>query len=86
MPVHWALPVTEAHETFRRDALTTFLESRVDEGFTIESRTPTQAILVPARNWSLLARFRKGEAPGRQVVSVDVSGTVTMSPAEPLRS
>lgn len=78
--------MTEAHETFRRDALTAFLESRVDEGFTIESRTPTQAILAPARTWSPLRRFRKTEAPGRQVVQVDVSGKVTMSPAEPLRS
>ena len=76
----------EPQETFRRDALTAFLETRVDEGFTIESRTPTQAIVVPARSWSPLARFRKADAPGRQVVQVDVDGTVTMSPAEPLRS
>jgi len=76
----------ESQEIFRRDALTAFLETRVDEGFKIESRTPTQAIVVPARSWSLLARFRKAETPGRQVVSVDVTGQVTMSPAEPLRS
>ena len=76
----------DAQETFRRDALTAFLETRVDEGFTIESRTPTQAIVVPARTWSLLARFRKADTPGRQVVQVDVDGTVTMSPAAPLRS
>ncbi len=80
------LPVTEANETFRRDALTVFLESRVDEGFTIESRTPTQAILAPARTWSPLARFRKSKSPGRQVVEVDVNGNVTMSPAAALRS
>ena len=78
--------MTEANETFRRDALTAFLESRVGEGFTIESRTPTQAILAPARSWSPLARFRKTETPGRQVVQVDVNGNVSMSPAEPLRS
>jgi hypothetical protein len=78
--------MTEPHETFRREALTAFLETRVDEGFTIESRTPTQAILAPSRSWSMLARFRKGNSPGRQVVSVDVAGKVTMSPAEPLRS
>ncbi len=78
--------MTESNETFRQDALTAFLETRVDEGFTIESRTPTQAILVPTRSWSLLARFRKADSPGRQVVSVDVDGEVTMSPAEPLRS
>ena len=76
----------DTQETFRRDALTAFLETRVDEGFTIESRTPTQAIVVPARTWSLLARFRKADSPGRQVVQVDVDGTVTMSPANPLRS
>ena len=78
--------MAEANETFRQDALTAFLETRVDEGFTIESRTPTQAILVPARSWSLLARFRKADTPGRQVVEVDVTGKVTMSPASPLRS
>jgi hypothetical protein len=78
--------MAEANETFRRDALTAFLETRVDEGFTIESRTPTQAILAPARSWSPLARFRKAETPGRQVVQVDVDGNVTMSPASPLRS
>jgi hypothetical protein len=76
----------DPQENFRRDALTAFLETRVDEGFQIESRTPTQAILVPARSWSLLARFRKADSPGRQVVEVDVAGQVTMSPAEPLRS
>jgi hypothetical protein len=76
----------ESQENFRKDALTAFLETRVDEGFRIESRTPTQAIVVPARSWSLLARFRKADSPGRQVVQVDVDGQVTMSPAEPLRS
>ena len=78
--------MSEANETLRRDALTAFLETRVGEGFTIESRTPTQAILVPTRSWSLLARFRRAGSPGRQVVQVDVDGEVTMSPAEPLRS
>jgi hypothetical protein len=76
----------ESQENFRRDALTAFLETRVGEGFRIESRTPTQAIVVPAHSWSLLARFRKTDSPGRQVVQVDVDGQVTMSPAEPLRS
>jgi hypothetical protein len=77
----------DSREESRRDALSAFLEARVDEGFRVESRTDTQAIIAPAeQRWSFLGRFRKSGAPARQVISVDAHGEVTMSPAEPLRS
>ena len=63
-----------------------FLEARVREGFRIETRTDTHAIIAPAdRPRSFLHRLRKPKTSERQVVSVDEHGEVTISPAEPLR-
>jgi hypothetical protein len=77
----------ESREELRKNALTAFLEERVAEGFRVETRTSTHAIIAPAkRPWSFIDRFRKAESSGRQVVEVDEHGTVTTSPAEPLRS
>jgi hypothetical protein len=75
----------DPQEEMRKNALTAFLEARVDEGFRIETRADTHAIIVPAdRRWSFLERLRK--APERHVISVDEHGQVTMAPAEPLRT
>jgi hypothetical protein len=71
-------------EETRKKALTSFLAARLDEGYRIETRTDTHAIIAPAHGWSVLNRFRKASA--RQVISVDDHGEVTMQPAEPLRS
>jgi len=73
-------------EALRQDALSAFLEARLDEGYLVETRTNTQAIIVrPAkRTWSL-ARFGRQEPPDRQVIEVDSVGNVTASVAEPLR-
>ena len=69
----------------RKNALTAFLDARVAEGFRIETRADTHAIIVPGgRRWSFLERLRK--APARHVISVDQHGQVTMAPAEPLRT
>ena len=77
---------TDSQEEIRKEALTAFLEERVREGFRIETRTDTHAIIAPAkRAWSLPGR-RRGGALARQVVSVDQHGAVTAAPAEPLRS
>jgi hypothetical protein len=77
----------DAQEEKRKDALSSYLEERVAEGFRIETRTDTHAIIVPAREGrSFLDRFRKQRVPAREVISVDVDGNVTASPAEPLRS
>jgi hypothetical protein len=77
----------DPREEIRKNALTAFLQARVGEGFRIETRTDTHAIIVPAdQPWSFLERFRKAKKSVRQVISVDEHGEVTMSPAEPLRS
>ena len=78
---------SESQERLRRNALTAFLDARVREGYRIETRTDTHAIIAPAdRGWPLLVRLRRGKPSERQVISVDESGQVTMRPAEPLRS
>ena len=77
---------SDSQEKVRKEALSAFLEARVREGFRIETRTDTHAIIVPpdpAR--SFLDRLRKAKTSERQVVSVNQHGEVTMSPAEPLR-
>jgi hypothetical protein len=71
----------------RKDALDAFLESKLQEGFEIETHTDTHAIVVERRGWrSFLKRFRGHSAANRYVVSVDEHGVVTMIPAEPKRS
>jgi hypothetical protein len=79
-----ALDDREAH---RKSALTEFLEARVREGYRVETRTDTHAIIAPAhRRRSFLDLLRKPKVPARQVVSVDSDGEVSMRPAEPVRS
>jgi hypothetical protein len=65
----------------REDALDAFLETKLREGFALETRTETHAII--AHRKAFLGRFR---SPERYVVSVDEHGGVTMAPAEPKRS
>jgi hypothetical protein len=69
----------------RKDALDAFLEKKVAEGFTIETRTDTHAIITEAgqRLWK---RIHRGGDFRRHVVEVDEDGRVTMSDAEPRRS
>jgi hypothetical protein len=67
----------------RKKALDAFLESKLREGFEVETHTDAHAIVVEKQ--SLLSRFRARGA-NRYVVSVDESGQVTMIPAEPKRS
>jgi predicted transcriptional regulator len=79
--------VASTRDELRRDSLTRFLEQRLAEGFRVETRTDTHAIIVPAATrLSFLDRFRKQGVPAREVVAVDANGEVTASPAEPLRS
>ena len=80
-------PARNDQEAHRKSALTAFLDARVREGYRIETRTDTHAIIAPAdRRRSLLHLLRKPNVPARQVVSVDSSGEVSMGPAEPRRS
>ena len=70
----------------RNEALDAFLESKLEEGFEVETRRETHAIIVErGRLKSLLSRIR-GQGAKRFVVSVDEHGEVTMTPAEPIRS
>ena len=70
----------------REAALTRFVEARVREGYVVETRTNTHAIIAP-RKWlrvkQTFSPFRR--ARGRQVIQVDDQGVVTMGPAEPVR-
>jgi hypothetical protein len=68
----------------RRNALDAFLEEKVMEGFTIETRTDTHAIITEANRGFWRRRHRGGL--GRHVVQVDEDGAVTMSAAEPRRN
>jgi hypothetical protein len=71
----------------RKDALDAFLETKLQEGFQIETHRDTHAIVVaPDRRKSFLRRLRGRSAADRYVVSVDEHGEVTMIPAEPKRS
>lgn len=68
----------------RKHALDRFLDERVEQGFTIETRTDTHAIIAaPARGF--WGRLRRGDGE-RHVVEVDEHARVTMSPAEARRT
>jgi hypothetical protein len=68
----------------RREGLDTFLDQRAEEGYVIETRTDTHAVI--SRRPKGLKRFTSGRDPGRYVVEVDEDGSVTMRPAEPRRT
>jgi len=68
----------------RKDALGAFLAQKVEEGYLVETRTDTHAII--SRRPKGLKRFTSGEDPGRYVVEVDEDGRATMRAAEPRRA
>jgi hypothetical protein len=68
----------------RRDGLAAFLNQKVEEGYVIETRTDTHAII--SRRPKGLRRFTSGADPGRYVVEVDEDGIATMRPAEARRT
>jgi hypothetical protein len=68
----------------RKDGLDAFLDERAAEGFSVETRTDTHAIIFrKPKGWR---RFTGGDDPGRYVVEVDEDGVASMRPAEPRRS
>ncbi len=78
--------MTESEPDARTRALSAFLDDRLAEGFRIETRTDTHAIIAPPQRLAgLLGRIRKGGGDRRQVVSVDEHGVVTVRAAEPIR-
>jgi hypothetical protein len=68
----------------RRDGLDVFLDQKVREGYVIETRSDTHAIIF--RRPKGLKRFTSGADPGRYVVQVNEDGIATMRPAEPRRT
>ena len=68
----------------RSAGLSAFLDQKVEEGYVIETRTDTHAIIF--RRPTGLKRFTSGADPGRYVVEVDEDGVATMRPAEPRRN
>jgi hypothetical protein len=68
----------------RKDSLDAFLDRKIEEGYALETRTDTHAIIY--RRPKGLKRFTSGADPGRHVVEVDENGIVTMRPAEPRRT
>ena len=68
----------------RRDGLDVFLDQKVQEGYVIETRSDTHAIIF--RRPKGLKRFTSGRDPGRFVVQVNEDGIATMRPAEPRRT
>jgi len=68
----------------RKQALDAFLDQKVAEGYVIETRTDTHAII--SQRPTGLKRFTSGADPGRFVVEVDEDGSATMRAAEPRRS
>jgi hypothetical protein len=68
----------------RRDGLDAYLEQKVQEGYAVETRSDTHAIIF--RRPKGLKRFTSGRDPGRYVVQVNEDGVATMRPAEPRRT
>jgi hypothetical protein len=68
----------------RRDGLDAFLDQKVEEGYVIETRTDTHAII--SQRPKGLRRLTSGPDRGRYVVEVDRDGIATMRPAEPRRT
>jgi hypothetical protein len=68
----------------RRVGLDAFLGKKIEEGYVVETRTDTHAIIW--RRPKGLKRLTSGSDPGRYVVEVDEDGNATMRPAEPRRT
>lgn len=70
----------------RAAALDTYLAGRAAEGFRIETRSASQAVIYRRHPLYVLLRWiSQGRAEQRLVVSVDQHGGVTSAPAEPVR-
>jgi len=54
----------------RRDALSQAVDSRLEQGYTVESRDDTQAVLLMKGR----KRFMRASSESRQLVTVDETG------------
>jgi hypothetical protein len=68
----------------RKDGLDAFLDQKVEEGYRIETRTDTHAIIAQLPKG--LKRLTGGANSRRYVVEVDEGGVAKMRPAEPRRT
>jgi hypothetical protein len=68
----------------RKDGLDAFLEMKIEQGYAIETRTDTHAVI--SRRPKQLRRVTSRSDRGRYVVEVDEDGVATMRPAEPRRT
>ena len=78
-------PNSAERDQRRKQALDAYLLACSGDGFHVESRTDTHAII--ARTGFLAGLLERVRLNGRkrQVISVDEHGTVSAQPAEPVR-
>jgi hypothetical protein len=70
----------------RVTALDAYLATRAENGFRVETRSGTQAVIVRRHRLYFVLRWvARGRAEQRLVVSVDQHGEVTSLAAEPVR-
>ena len=70
----------------RSAALDAYIARRVAQGFRVETRTGSQAVIVRRhRLYFFLHWFSRGLAEQRYVISVDQHGEVASLAAEPVR-
>lgn len=70
----------------RAAALDAYIAQREAQGFRVETRSSTQAVIVCRhRLYFVLRWFARGRAEQRLVVSVDENGEIAALAAEPVR-
>ncbi len=70
----------------RSAALEAYITTQSKQGFRIETRSATQAVIVRRHRLHFFARWvARGIADERLVVSVDEHGAIVAVPAQPLR-
>jgi hypothetical protein len=70
----------------RSAALEAYIATRGKQGFKIETRSATQAVIVRRHRFHFVARWvTRRMADERLVVSVDEHGEIVALPAQPLR-
>ncbi len=70
----------------RSAALDAYIARRAEQGFRVETRSETQAVLVRRqRLYFILHWVARGRAEQRYVVSVDQHGEIASLAAEPVR-
>ena len=74
----------ETANDLRTAALDAYLARREADGYSIETRTAVQAVIVRGR-WAFAQRFSRASGERRLVVSVDEHGEVSAVVAEPRR-